>query len=272
MKRDLLVLAGIVSAFLAVGGVLIATRSLPEDYARDFHPLSTGNMTLHSEIIVVKEPTPGDNTYIYALNDAAKRALYIALNDTRVQQILGQTSDKAVTVAAIQPTLFITAEGNPIHGSGGQVVITANWQLVEGKIYSVDDFDSLQGKQAESHQQIWNVLINIDSQEIISISESERTIQKTLQQDLVYAGMNMFLPDAAQVGSGTTIKWFNESNVPHNVVGTYRTESGSKAIDSGFIQHDRSWQYSFDKAGVFEYTCTIHSEEGMKGTIAIQDS
>jgi plastocyanin len=270
VKRDLLLLAGIVSAFLAAGGVLIATRSLPEDYARNFHPLSAGNMTLSSEIMVIKEPTPDDNTYIYVINDAAKEALYIALNDTRVQQIIGQTKGKAVTIAAVQPTLLVTSDGEPIRSSGGQVIITANWQLVGGRTYSrAADFSSLQGEQAESHQQIWNILVNMDNKQVMSISESKRVIEKTLQQNVVYAGMNMFLPDAVRVDTGTTVRWYNESNVPHNVVGAYKTESGSKAIDSGFVDHDRFWQYSFGEEGVFEYRCTIHSEEGMKGTVII---
>lgn len=90
MKRDLLLLVGIVSSFLAIRGILITTRSLPEDYARDFHSLSAGNMTLDSEIMVIRQPIQEDNTYIYALNYAAKGALDIALDDTSIQQILDQ--------------------------------------------------------------------------------------------------------------------------------------------------------------------------------------
>ena len=272
VKRDLLILVGLVSAFLAIGGVLIATRSLPEDYARDFHPLSAGNMTFESELKVIREPTSGDDTYIYAMNDAAEEALNIALNDTNVQQIISKTKGKSVTIAAVQPTLLISSSGESIHGSGGQVIITANWQLVGGETYTdAGDFSTLQGKEAESHQQIWSVIVNMDKQQVISISESKRVVEKTLRQNLVYAGMNMFVPDAVRVDTGTTIRWFNESNVPHDVVGTYKTEFGSKVIDSGFVEHDRFWQYNFDEDGVFEYRCTIHSEEGMKGTIIIAD-
>jgi plastocyanin len=184
--------------------------------------------------------------------------------------MLDQMSDREVTIAAVQPTLLVTSSGEPVYSSGGQVIITANWQLVEGKAYSdATDFSSLQGEQAESHQQVWNVLVNMDRQQVTSMSESKRVIEKTLEQNLVYAGMNMFLPDAVRVDAGTTIRWFNESNVPHNVVGSYSTESGSRAIDSGFVEHDRFWQYSFDEEGVFEYHCTIHTEDGMKGTIVI---
>lgn len=270
VRRDLLLLFGIIAAFLAVGSVLIATRSLPEEHARDFHPLSAGNITLDSEVKVIREPTPGDNTYIYALNDAAEEALYIALNDTRVQQVIGEARGRAVTIAAVQPTLLITSTGESLHSSGGQVIITANWQLVDGEAYSSSaDFESLQGRQGQSHQQIWNVIVNVDRQEVTGISESKRMIEETLRPNLVYAGMNMFMPGTVTVDAGTTIRWLNDSNVPHNVVGAYRTESGSTVVDSGFIERGRSWQHGFEEAGVFEYLCTIHTEEGMKGAIIV---
>jgi plastocyanin len=270
VKKDLLLLVGIVSAFLAIGGVLIATRSLPEDHARDFHPLSAGNLTLDSDIKIIREPTPDDNTYIYATNDAAEEALYIALNDTGIRQIIDGAKGKAVTIAAVQPTLLVTSTGESIHSSGGQVIITANWQIVDGKIYSSpESFENLEGKRGQSHQQIWSIIVDMERRQITSISESKRAIEETFRPNLVYAGMNMFMPDAVEVGAGTTIKWFNDSNVPHNVVGAYRTDSGSKMVDSGFIERGRSWQYSFEEQGEFEYFCTIHTEEGMKGTIVV---
>jgi plastocyanin len=69
----------------------------------------------------------------------------------------------------------------------------------------------------------------------------------------------------------------NDSNLPHNVVGTYRkTPSSSQpqqhqnvTIDSGFIQPGESWKYVFNDKGILEYHCTIHSANGMKGTIIV---
>jgi plastocyanin len=59
---------------------------------------------------------------------------------------------------------------------------------------------------------------------------------ETLRQNHVYAGMNMFMPDAITISPGTTLRWSNESNVPYSVVGTYKTECGqATAIDSGFL-------------------------------------
>lgn len=271
MNRDLLLLVGIISVFLAIGGVLIVTHSLPEEHARDFRSLSAGNLTLDSEIIVIREPTPDDNTYIYAINEAAREALYIAMNDTRVHQILEEARGKGTTVAAVQPTLLRTGSGESIYSSGGQVLITVNWQVIDGKTYSDSAyFDSLAGKKGESHQQIWNVLINMDRKQVTSISESRRVMEETFRPNVVYAGMNMFMPYAVTVETGTTIRWFNDSNVPHNVVGPYRKESDlTTIIDSDFIERGRSWDYTFNESGVFEYVCTIHIEEGMKGTIIV---
>ena len=270
VNRDLLLLVGIVSAFLAIGGVLIATRSLPEDSASTFNPLSAGNMTLKSEIKVIKESTSSDDTYIYAINDVAEKALYIALNDSKVQQILNETNGATVTIAALQPTLLTTSSGELIHSSGGQVIITANRQFVEDKSYlTAQDFDSLKDKRADSSQQIWNVIVNMDKGQVVEISESKRTMDETLEKDIVFTGMNMFMPDRVRIDSGSTVLWLNKSSVPHNIVGVYEAESESRAIDSDFIEQDRSFRYNFDSKGVFEYRCTIHAQDGMKGTIIV---
>lgn len=44
MKKELIPLFVIITMFLAVGGVLIATNSLSEDQAKDFHALLASNI------------------------------------------------------------------------------------------------------------------------------------------------------------------------------------------------------------------------------------
>jgi plastocyanin len=85
--------------------------------------------------------------------------------------------------------------------------------------------------------------------------------------------MNVFLPNTVRVEPGSSIRWLNESNVPHNVVGTYFRNSTAENvhIDSGFFGKDRNFRYEFDDEGIFEYRCTIHSEEGMKGLLIISN-
>ncbi|HEY6405424.1 MAG TPA: plastocyanin/azurin family copper-binding protein [Nitrososphaeraceae archaeon] len=40
-------------------------------------------------------------------------------------------------------------------------------------------------------------------------------------------------------------------------------------IDTGFIHPGESWKYVFNDKGILEYHCTIHSANGMKGTIIV---
>ena len=155
----------------------------------------------------------------------------------------------------------------------GQIIITSNWQYVNGNFYSNSaNFNELDNKTGESRQHIWNVFVDLDKRTVTAISEEpERIMKENFQPNLIYTGMNMFMPNTVKVSAGSVITWVNNSNLPHNVVGTYKeTASGSQiSVDSRFIQPNESWSYNFNDAGVFEYICTIHSTDGMKGTILV---
>lgn len=269
MKREYLALAGVVAVFVAGGTALMQSGLLPEERAKDFRSLES--ISLQSEIQVIQEPTAADNTYIYAINDVARQSWDIARADVAVKDILAGIRGTAVTIAAVQPTAFVSPDGKVTHSGQGQVIITANWQLVDGRRYSGTSFASLDGRAGESHQKIWNVHVDLDRQKVISIAaEQERVMRETLATNIVYGGMNMYLPEIVEAKAGSTVRWLNESSVPHNVVGTYSTASGQTKIDSGFFRGEESWAYTFSEEGVFDYHCTIHSEEGMKGRLAVR--
>jgi plastocyanin len=66
------------------------------------------------------------------------------------------------------------------------------------------------------------------------------------------------------------LKWVNTVDMPHNVIGVYKTLSGKQIpIDSGFMQKGNSWKYTFAEEGTMEYYCTTHSEDGMKGSLIV---
>lgn len=269
LKREYLALAGVVAIFVAGGTALMQSGLLPEEHAQDFRSLES--ISLQSEIRVIQEPTKEDNTYIYAINDVAKQAWEIAAGDEGVKEILGSIKGTAVTIAAVQPTAFVSPDGKVTHSGQGQIIITANWQLVDGRRYSGASFSSLDGRAGESHQKIWSVIVDLDRQRVVSVmAEQERVMRETLATNIVYGGMNMYLPDVAEARQGSTVRWVNESSVQHNVVGTYTTASGETKLDSGFFKSEQSWSHTFDEEGVFDYHCTIHSEEGMKGRLVIR--
>ena len=302
--RALLPLFIIIGAFLVIGAVLITSGVLPEEKAREFHPLT--DVSISSDMRVIREPTLKDNVLIYAINDVAQRGIDIAQNDATVKQILSEAKAKeaAVTIAAVQPTVMINKQsGNAFHSSAGQIIITSNWQTMDGAAYSEPKSPlEIANKRLESHQQIWNILVDVDKQQITQVvQQADRVVSDTATPDVVHADVNMFVPRTSVVNAGSVIRWSNPSNLPHNVVGSFnqttttaasgsgnstsiilkntnndnnttvkaQTPSTGNVIDSGFIEPNSSWQYRFDKVGVFNYLCTIHAEEGMRGTVIV---
>jgi plastocyanin len=300
--RALLPLFVIIGVFLVIGAVLIGSGILPEERAREFRPLT--DLSITSNMKVIKEPTLEENTFIYAVNDVAQWGIDIAQSDARVKQILDESKSKeaAVTIAAVQPTVMADREsGELLHSSAGQVIITANWQMVDGALYSEPKNSAeIANKTVESHQQIWNILVDVNKGQVTQVAQqADRVVTDTARPNLVRADVNMFVPRAIVIEAGSVIRWPNPSNLPHNVVGAFNQTTASDAgnttgiipqnssdnnntdtemsssiisIDSGFIEPNASWQYSFDKAGVFNYLCTIHAEEGMRGTVIVTPS
>jgi plastocyanin len=69
-----------------------------------------------------------------------------------------------------------------------------------------------------------------------------------------------FSPKGLTVKAGTTVKWTNDDSVAHNVSGG--------PLHSPTFNPGGSYQFTFKKAGTFNYVCTIHP--GMTGTVIVQ--
>lgn len=65
--RAFLPLFVITGAFLVIGAILIGSGILPEERAQQFRSLT--DVSIASDMKVIKEPTLEDNTFIYAVND-----------------------------------------------------------------------------------------------------------------------------------------------------------------------------------------------------------
>jgi plastocyanin len=272
--KELIPLIVIVSVILAVGITLISTKLTPEQTISKYNPMS--EQSIKNDLRVLKTPTPGDNTFAYAINQAAAKGVQVAQNDTAIKQILAGQKERALTIAGVQPTLLQDKSGKVSYSPVGQVIITSNWQYVDGKFYSNPaNFNEISNKTGESHQHIWNVFVDLSKGGVTGISEEpERVMKENLQPNFIFSGMNMFMPDTVKVRPGSVLTWFNNSNLPHNVVGIYyKNTTGSSSIpvsvDSGIIQPNESWRYNFNGNGIFDYRCTIHSADGMKGTIVV---
>lgn len=262
----------IVAVMVAVPSILIVTDSMPEKAAAHFNALT--DMTMDTNYTVIQEPSQTDNTFIYALNEVAAKSIAIAEKDPRVSEIIESGSEgKAVTIAAVQPTVLeYRNNGQLAHSGSGMLIITVNWETINGQLYSqIGGYQDLQGKISESHQQVWNVMVDLDEQRVTDIVENgERVLTKKLEMNRIYSGMNMFMPGSVKLEAGSSLQWINTSNLQHNIVGIYKTSLGQETrVDSGFINNGESWRYTFNEEGVFEYHCTTHTEHGMKGKVII---
>lgn len=61
-----------------------------------------------------------------------------------------------------------------------------------------------------------------------------------------------FVPNIVEISKGTTVTWTNDDGVPHTVT------SISGAFDSGNIGPGKTYSYTFNQAGPFEYSCANH--------------
>ena len=62
-----------------------------------------------------------------------------------------------------------------------------------------------------------------------------------------------FVPVTVGISKGTTVMWTNDDGVQHTV-----TSVPQGAFDSGPIDPGKTYSYTFNQAGTFEYSCAIH--------------
>jgi amicyanin len=71
-----------------------------------------------------------------------------------------------------------------------------------------------------------------------------------------------FTPPELTVAVGTTVKWVNHDDIPHNVINKDKVFR-SKALDT-----DDSFSFTFTSAGTFDYFCGLHPH--MQGKIIVK--
>ena len=74
-----------------------------------------------------------------------------------------------------------------------------------------------------------------------------------------------FSPAAVTVKQGTTVTWTNKDSVAHTVTET----DGKAGPDSGDVNPNGTYSFTFKTPGTYHYQCTIHPE--MTGTVTVTD-
>jgi plastocyanin len=71
-----------------------------------------------------------------------------------------------------------------------------------------------------------------------------------------------FTASELTVAVGTTVKWVNHDDIPHNIV------NKDKVFRSKPLDTDDSYSYTFASAGTFDYFCGLHPK--MQGKIIVK--
>jgi plastocyanin len=72
-----------------------------------------------------------------------------------------------------------------------------------------------------------------------------------------------FNPASVTVKAGQTVTWTNNDTVGHDVTG-----DDFNSGDPGGLQNGDTFAHTFDKAGTFDYVCTVHP--GMEGSVTVK--
>lgn len=72
-----------------------------------------------------------------------------------------------------------------------------------------------------------------------------------------------FSPEEITVKAGTTVTWTNKDSVAHTVTET----DGQTGPNSGDVNPNGTYTFTFSKAGTYHYHCSIHPE--MVGTVTV---
>lgn len=75
-----------------------------------------------------------------------------------------------------------------------------------------------------------------------------------------------FEPAAIKIKVGTKVTWTNKDSVAHTVT----TDDGApEVIDSGLFGKNKSYSFTFNRAGTYNYYCQPHPY--MKGTVIVTE-
>jgi amicyanin len=74
-----------------------------------------------------------------------------------------------------------------------------------------------------------------------------------------------FSPATITIVRGTTLSWTNADDVAHDVA----TVSGPERITSPLLGQGKSFSFTFNQPGTYEYECTLHP--WMKGTVVVTE-
>ena len=73
-----------------------------------------------------------------------------------------------------------------------------------------------------------------------------------------------FMPKELDIAVGTTVTWQNADDVPH----TATSKDDPQVFDSGALDTDDKFSFTFSKPGKYAYYCKVHPH--MTGVVTVK--
>ena len=99
----------------------------------------------------------------------------------------------------------------------------------------------------------------------VSIAAPVHTATHTVNISLV-----TFDPAVLTVNVGDTVIWRNNSFLQHTVTRGVNCQPASGGFDSGIMDPDGQFSFTFANTGSFDYFCLLHCIAGMRGTVVVE--
>ena len=100
-------------------------------------------------------------------------------------------------------------------------------------------------------------------------------------------GSRRFAPTTITVAVGDTVTWTNDDSEAHTVTayqddiprgseyfasGDFSTERDARDdVQAGLLKEGESYRFTFERSGTYQYFCIPHEEQGMKGTVIVEE-
>ena len=109
-----------------------------------------------------------------------------------------------------------------------------------------------------------------------------RSMWQPASANVVVIDMNdalAFVPDEIEINVGDAVEWRNVGNFPHTVTAdpklarnqaSVALPNGVTAFNSGRLDRNQTFRYTFAEAGDYKYFCIPHEGVGMLGRIVVR--
>jgi len=76
-----------------------------------------------------------------------------------------------------------------------------------------------------------------------------------------------YSPADITINAGDTVEWINIDSVAHTVTAGSPRDAQVEVFDSSLMMADKSWSFTFEDAGSYDYFCMIHA--WMTGSVTV---